>query len=95
MGQGLPVTYVRVVGVERVTPGTARVSFTADELPGLLEDRPDQQMKLCLPRAGQAAPRLEQARRRSVRHALVRGVPRGPGGGATLDARLHRPLVRP
>ncbi|MFJ9393863.1 siderophore-interacting protein [Streptomyces californicus] len=60
MGQGLPVTYVRVVGVERVTPGTARVSFTADELPGLLEDRPDQQMKLCLPRAGQAAPRLPE-----------------------------------
>ncbi|MFF8741181.1 siderophore-interacting protein [Streptomyces californicus] len=60
MGQGLPVTYVRVVGVERVTPGTARVSFTADELPGLLEDRPDQQMKLCLPRAGRAAPRLPE-----------------------------------
>ncbi len=60
MGQALPVTYVRVVDVERVTPRTARIGFTADELPGLLEDRPDQQLKLCLPRAGQAAPRLPE-----------------------------------
>ncbi|MET8661136.1 MULTISPECIES: SIP domain-containing protein [Streptomyces] len=60
MSQALPVTYVRVVDVERVTPGTARVGFTADELPGLMEDRPDQQMKLCLPRAGQAVPRLPE-----------------------------------
>ncbi|MER7697612.1 MULTISPECIES: siderophore-interacting protein [unclassified Streptomyces] len=58
MGQEMPVTYVRVTDVERVTPRTARIRFTADELPGLLEDRPDQQMKLCLPRAGQAVPRL-------------------------------------
>ncbi|MEU3134560.1 siderophore-interacting protein [Streptomyces sp. NPDC006854] len=58
MGRALPVTYVRVVDVERVTPGTARIGFTADELPGLLEDRPDQQMKLCLPRDGQPEPRL-------------------------------------
>ncbi|RST24576.1 siderophore-interacting protein [Streptomyces sp. WAC04770] len=60
MGQALSVTYVRVVDVERVTPRTARVGFTADELPGLLEDRPDQQMKLCLPRAGQAVPRMPE-----------------------------------
>ncbi|MFG2510179.1 siderophore-interacting protein [Streptomyces rubiginosohelvolus] len=60
MGQALPVTYVQVVDVERVTPGTARIGFTADELPGLLEDRPDQQMKLCLPRAGQTVLRLPE-----------------------------------
>ncbi|MFD4748585.1 siderophore-interacting protein [Streptomyces rubiginosohelvolus] len=60
MGQALPVTYVRVVDVERVTPGTARIGFTADELPGLMEDRPDQQVKLCLPRAGQTVPRLPE-----------------------------------
>ncbi|MFJ4823574.1 siderophore-interacting protein [Streptomyces bacillaris] len=60
MGQALSVTYVRVVDVERVTPRTARVGFTADELPGLLEDRPDQQLKLCLPRAGQTVPRLPE-----------------------------------
>ncbi|MGW4215413.1 siderophore-interacting protein [Streptomyces bacillaris] len=60
MGRALPVTRVRVVDVERVTPRTARVGFTADELPGLLEDRPDQQLKLCLPRAGQTVPRLPE-----------------------------------
>ncbi|MGW6286221.1 siderophore-interacting protein [Streptomyces sp. NPDC055107] len=60
MGQALPVTYVRVTDVERITPRTARISFTADELPGLLEDRPDQQLKLCLPRPGQAVPRLPE-----------------------------------
>jgi NADPH-dependent ferric siderophore reductase len=60
MSQALPVTYVRVTEVERITPGTARIGFTADELPGLLEDRPDQQMKLCLPRAGQTVPRLPE-----------------------------------
>ncbi|MFJ6613272.1 siderophore-interacting protein [Streptomyces sp. NPDC091289] len=60
MGQALPVTYVRVTDVERITPGTARIGFTADELPGLLEDRPDQQMKLCLPRPGQTVPRLPE-----------------------------------
>ncbi|MFJ5045340.1 siderophore-interacting protein [Streptomyces sp. NPDC088719] len=60
MGQALPVTYVRVTDVERITPRTARVSFTADALPGLLEDRPDQQLKLCLPRPGQAVPRLPE-----------------------------------
>ncbi|WP_371625582.1 siderophore-interacting protein [Streptomyces sp. NBC_01116] len=60
MGQALPVTYVRVTDVERITPRTARISFTADELPGLLEDRPDQQLKLCLPRPGQALPRLPE-----------------------------------
>ncbi|MFG3407289.1 siderophore-interacting protein [Streptomyces sp. NPDC048142] len=60
MGQALPVTYVRVTDVERITPGTARIGFTADALPDLLEDRPDQQMKLCLPRAGQRVPRLPE-----------------------------------
>lgn len=60
MGQALPVTYVRVVDVEHVTPGTVRIGFTADELPGLMEDRPDQQMKLCLPRTGGTVPRLPE-----------------------------------
>lgn len=60
MGQALPVSYVRVVGVERITPRTARVAFTGDALAELLEDRPDQQMKLCFPRAGQGAPRLPE-----------------------------------
>ncbi|MFH9393024.1 siderophore-interacting protein [Streptomyces sp. NPDC017556] len=60
MNRTLPVTWVRVTDVERITPRTARIGFTADELPGLLEDRPDQQLKLCLPRAGQTVPRLPE-----------------------------------
>ncbi|MFE7429245.1 siderophore-interacting protein [Streptomyces sp. NPDC057545] len=68
MGHALPVSYVRVVGVERITPRVARVSFAADvgegegadvrSLAEILEDRPDQQMKLCFPREGQDVPRL-------------------------------------
>ncbi|MFE2290267.1 siderophore-interacting protein [Streptomyces sp. NPDC059452] len=54
MGQVMPVSHVRVTGVERITPRTARVTFTGDALPRLLEDRPDQQMKLCLPREGRS-----------------------------------------
>lgn len=60
MSQAMPVSYVRVTGVERITPRTARVGFTGEALPRLLEDRPDQQMKLCLPREG-----------RSVREGLL------------------------
>ncbi|MEW2067378.1 siderophore-interacting protein [Streptomyces sp. NPDC007346] len=54
MGQAMPVSYVRVTGVERITPRTARITFTGEALPRLLEDRPDQQMKLCLPREGRS-----------------------------------------
>ncbi|MFF9351391.1 siderophore-interacting protein [Streptomyces sp. NPDC014734] len=60
MGQVLPVSYVRVVGVERVTPRVARVSFDGDAMAEILEDRPDQQMKLCFPGPGQDAPRLPE-----------------------------------
>ncbi|MDK0521800.1 siderophore-interacting protein [Streptomyces sp. ML-6] len=60
MGQALAVSYVRVVGVERITPRTARVGFAGDALAGLMEDRPDQQMKLCFPREGQDVPRLPE-----------------------------------
>ncbi|MGW2178914.1 siderophore-interacting protein [Streptomyces sp. NPDC001732] len=60
MGQALAVSYVRVVGVERITPRTARVTFTGDALAELMEDRPDQQMKLCFPREGQDVPRLPE-----------------------------------
>ncbi|MGW1427231.1 siderophore-interacting protein [Streptomyces sp. NPDC002431] len=60
MGQALAVSYVRVVGVERTTPRTARIAFTGEALAELLEDRPDQQMKLCFPRPGQDLPRLPE-----------------------------------
>ncbi|MFF7252371.1 siderophore-interacting protein [Streptomyces microflavus] len=54
MSQAMPVSYVRVTGVERITPRTARVTFTGEALPRILEDRPDQQLKLCLPREGRS-----------------------------------------
>ncbi|MFD3791160.1 siderophore-interacting protein [Streptomyces cyaneofuscatus] len=54
MGRAMAVSYVRVTGVERITPRTARITFTGDALPRLMEDRPDQQMKLCLPREGRS-----------------------------------------
>ncbi|MEE1807088.1 siderophore-interacting protein [Streptomyces sp. BE133] len=60
MGQALPVSYVRVVGVERITPRTARITFAGDAPAELMEDRPDQQMKLCFPREGQEVPRLPE-----------------------------------
>ncbi|AXE83053.1 siderophore-interacting protein [Streptomyces atratus] len=60
MGQTLPVSYVRVVGVERITPRTARITFAGDAPAELMEDRPDQQMKLCFPREGQEVPRLPE-----------------------------------
>ncbi|MFE7326322.1 siderophore-interacting protein [Streptomyces sp. NPDC057565] len=59
MSQSLPVSYVQVVGVERITPRTARVTFTGDALADLIEDRPDQQMKLCFPK-GKGAPVLPE-----------------------------------
>ncbi|MEE1741808.1 siderophore-interacting protein [Streptomyces sp. BE147] len=58
MSQALPVTYVTVMDVRRITPRTARVTFTGDGLPDIMAERPDQQMKLCLPRAGQRVPVL-------------------------------------
>ncbi|ROQ66441.1 NADPH-dependent ferric siderophore reductase [Streptomyces sp. 840.1] len=58
--QALAVSYVRVVEVERVTPRMLRISFSGDSPPALLENRPDQQMKLCFPRPGQRVPRLPE-----------------------------------
>ncbi|MFJ1899321.1 siderophore-interacting protein [Streptomyces sp. NPDC088115] len=60
MVQGLAVSYVRVEEVERISPRMLRISFSGDALASLMEDRPDQQMKLCFPRAGQSVPRLPE-----------------------------------
>lgn len=58
--QGLAVSYVRVEDVERISPRMLRISFSGDALASLMEDRPDQQMKLCFPRPGQRVPRLPE-----------------------------------
>ncbi|MFI2607593.1 siderophore-interacting protein [Kitasatospora sp. NPDC018619] len=54
----LPVTFVEVVEVRRITPRTARVTFAAEELPDTVGTVPDQQLKLCFPRPGQREPVL-------------------------------------
>ncbi|MFE7526225.1 siderophore-interacting protein [Kitasatospora sp. NPDC057542] len=54
----LPVTFVEVVEVRRITPRTARIAFAAEELPDTVGTAPDQQLKLCFPRPGQREPVL-------------------------------------
>ncbi|MEV7360235.1 siderophore-interacting protein [Kitasatospora sp. NPDC091276] len=54
----LPVTFVEVVEVRRITPRTARVTFEAEALADSVGTAPDQQVKLCFPRPGQAVPEL-------------------------------------
>ncbi|MFJ9442055.1 siderophore-interacting protein [Kitasatospora sp. NPDC101235] len=54
----LPVTFVEVVEVRRITPRTARITFAAEELPDTVGTAPDQQLKLCFPRPGQREPVL-------------------------------------
>ncbi|MFJ2415209.1 siderophore-interacting protein [Streptomyces brevispora] len=58
--RSLAVSYVRVAGVERISPRMLRITFSGDALASLMEDRPDQQMKLCFPRRGQDVPRLPE-----------------------------------
>ncbi|MGW1989470.1 siderophore-interacting protein [Embleya sp. NPDC001921] len=59
MGQSPLVSYLHVTDVTRVTPRMARVTFTGEGLDDF-PTWPDQQLKLCFPRAGQRAPRLPE-----------------------------------
>ncbi|WBP90511.1 siderophore-interacting protein [Kitasatospora cathayae] len=54
----LPVTFVEVMAVDRITPRTARVTFEAEDLADTVGTTPDQQLKLCFPRPGQRGPAL-------------------------------------
>ncbi|MFJ5120479.1 MULTISPECIES: siderophore-interacting protein [unclassified Kitasatospora] len=54
----LPVTFIQVTQVERLTPRMARVTFEAETLDETVGRLPDQQVKLCFPREGQAEPVL-------------------------------------
>ncbi|MFD9690955.1 siderophore-interacting protein [Kitasatospora sp. NPDC059088] len=54
----LPVTFIEVVAVDRITPRTARVVFEAEALDDTVGGTPDQQLKLCFPRPGQREPEL-------------------------------------
>ncbi|MDW6057762.1 siderophore-interacting protein [Streptomyces sp. FXJ1.4098] len=58
MQQSLPVRFIQVTEVQRITPRMARVTFGGDDLADFVCDAPDQQVKLYFPRPGQSAPRL-------------------------------------
>ena len=59
----LPVRFVRVTAVRRLTPRMARISFGGDDLADIEvsdpdQNEPDQQVKLYFPKPGQTIPRL-------------------------------------
>ncbi|MFD4027893.1 siderophore-interacting protein [Streptomyces sp. NPDC058576] len=56
----LPVTFIQVTDITRITPRMARVTFEADLLDDSVGLTPDQQLKLCFPRAGQSRPVLPE-----------------------------------
>ncbi|MFQ3556630.1 siderophore-interacting protein [Streptomyces gramineus] len=56
----LPVTFIQVTGITRITPRMARVTFEADHLEDPAGRTPDQQLKLCFPRPGQERPVLPE-----------------------------------
>ncbi|MGW7368734.1 siderophore-interacting protein [Streptomyces sp. NPDC054841] len=58
MQHPLPVRFIQVAGVRRVTPHMARITFGGPDLAGFTLEAPDQQVKLYFPRPGQRVPRL-------------------------------------
>ncbi|MFB1043342.1 siderophore-interacting protein [Streptomyces chrestomyceticus] len=57
----LPVRYIEVTAVRRLSPHLVRVTFGGPDLAGFRLDAPDQQVKLYFPRHGRRAPRLPVA----------------------------------
>ncbi|GLU48427.1 SIP domain-containing protein [Nocardiopsis ansamitocini] len=58
MQQRLPVRFIRVTDVQRITPRMARVTFGGDDLADFVTQAPDQQVKLYFPKPGQSVPLL-------------------------------------
>ncbi|WP_020668813.1 SIP domain-containing protein [Amycolatopsis nigrescens] len=56
----LPVRYIEVTAITRVTPRMARITFGGDDLADFGRTEPDQQVKLYFPKPGQSAPRLPE-----------------------------------
>ncbi|GAA4994120.1 siderophore-interacting protein [Actinopolymorpha pittospori] len=60
----LPVRFVEVVDVHRLTPHMVRITFGGEDLATSIAEipttEPDQQMKLYFPRAGQRRPRMPE-----------------------------------
>ncbi|MFI2236314.1 siderophore-interacting protein [Streptomyces chrestomyceticus] len=57
----LPVRYIEVTAVRRLSPHLVRITFGGPDLAGFRLNAPDQQVKLYFPRPGQRAPRLPEA----------------------------------
>ncbi|GCD41588.1 siderophore-interacting protein [Streptomyces paromomycinus] len=57
----LPVRYIEVTAVRRLSPHLVRITFGGPDLAGFRLDAPDQQVKLYFPRHGQRLPRLPEA----------------------------------
>jgi NADPH-dependent ferric siderophore reductase len=58
--EALPIWYVTVTDVQRVTPRMARVSLGGKDLAGLSGIEPDQQVKLYFPKPGRSRPVLPE-----------------------------------
>jgi NADPH-dependent ferric siderophore reductase len=58
MEQRLPVRFIHVTEVTRLTPHMARITFGGSDLADFHLAGPDQQVKLYFPRPGQTVPRL-------------------------------------
>ncbi|MFD7663952.1 siderophore-interacting protein [Streptomyces sp. NPDC059788] len=56
----LPVRYIQVTAVRRLSPHMVRVTFGGAGLAGFRLDGPDQQVKLYFPKRGRSAPRLPE-----------------------------------
>jgi NADPH-dependent ferric siderophore reductase len=56
----LPVSFIQVTDIARITPHMARVTFDADQLDDTVGQAPDQQVKLCFPQPGQRVPVLPE-----------------------------------
>lgn len=56
----LPVRFIHVTEIKRITPHMARITFGGDDLADLGSSEPDQQVKLYFPKPGQPVPRLPE-----------------------------------
>jgi NADPH-dependent ferric siderophore reductase len=56
--EALPIWYVQVIDVRRITPRMARITLGGKDLAGLSGIEPDQQVKLYFPKPGQSRPVL-------------------------------------
>jgi NADPH-dependent ferric siderophore reductase len=58
--QSLPVRFIEVTSVRRITPRMARITFGGPELADFSCEEPDQQVKLYFPKPGQSRPRMPE-----------------------------------